>query len=558
MSFIIKENTELVHCKLTDEGRRKISLGKFNPTKFSIGDSEMNYEYFIDNNHDFTETFITSPIDKYKKIKHTIKSKLTDESDKYDLLFDTVEERKYIRNVEDRGFFYGEQYTHELKTDADLIKVKDFKIDISDLNSDGNFKLKIRKTDNYDNILKPEPNIGDYIVIKFNNPYSTSDQFGEGTIDSNQLNPILWYKIVDISGNLYDNTIEITIDRELPNFNTLIAPDTIFSYGFILPSYDSMKYFYNSQYISDYWENGVLNFTKTDNNPPINTQIWNLNIIHINDIAGLNNLNIRKIDQKTNSYAGLITYLTESDFILNNIGIIHFTNYNPSNIYGEKFEEDIVINLPTILWHRNLDNKIGLKLKSDNVLKFSESHGFEYYNLIDDFDNIVGIIFNDLKIIIITDQELLFALSYKSNRNWTLPEPKINFNLNTCFLDTSGLATIYYGRLEVLGSLVNIPTPDDIDIFSGIQVNNANVIDFSLTIPFASQDNDFIWLAIPSAFPIRTKWYINIFNRGDISGIKNINGNLFPTPETKIINSIEYSIYISNYRTKAQTINFLI
>ena len=557
MSFIIKENTELVHCKLTDEGRRKISQGKFNPTKFTVGDSEVNYEYFRDNNHNTEDSFVKSPIDRYRKIKYIVKPDPNQEIDKKDLIIDLIEEREYLRNIDDKGFFNGNLYNHTLKTTSDFIKVKDFKIDISDLNSDGNFTLKIRKTPNY-TTLSEEPSINDYIIIKWNNPFSGSDEFVDGVIDSNQINPILWYKIINITGTLSDNTIELIVDRELPNFNVLTPSNTIFSYGFILPSYDSMKYFYNSPYISDYWEQGVLDFEKTDNNPPLDSQIWNMNIILIDDIAGINNLNIGKDKQLSNGYAGLITYLSDNDYVLNNIGVIHFTNNNPLNTYGEKFVENIEINLPTILWHKNEDNKIGVRLKSDNILKFSEKYNFEYYNLIDDFNNIIGLIFNDLKIIIITDQELLFALSYKSNRNWTLVEPKPNFNLNTCFLDTSGFATIYYGTFEVLGGLVNIPIPDDIDILSGTEVNNVNVTDFSLNIPFNSDDNDFIWLAIPSNFDLRTKWYVNIFNRGNIGGVKNINGNLFPNPETKIVNGVEYSIYISNYRTKAQFINFLL
>jgi len=45
----------------------------------------------------------------------------------------------------------------------------------------------------------------------------------------------------------------------------------------------------------------------------------------------------------------------------------------------------------------------------------------EYYDLADESDNIVGKVFTELKIFVIEDQELLFAMSYKSNRNWTLP-----------------------------------------------------------------------------------------------------------------------------------------
>lgn len=557
MSFIIKENIVYVHCKLTDEGRRKISEGKFNPTMFSIGDSEVNYEYYRDNNHNIEDSFVNSPIDRYNKIKYTIKSTKDDTIDKYNLILNSPTERTYLRDVEDIGFYNGSKYNFTLKTDNLFVKSKNFKIDLSNLDKNNNFNLKIIKTNNYDSSTK-EPESGDYVVIKWNNPYTISDNFVDGEIDANQINPYIWYKIKDKTGTLSNNTIELTVDRELPNFGTGLTENTLFSYGYIYPSYNSMEYFYNSPYVSDYWDSRVLNFENTDNNPPIDSQIWNMNILHIDDIIGINNININKDKQLSNPYAGLTTYLSELDDIYTNIGIIHYTNNNPSNKYGDKFEENIEINLPTILWHKNEDNKTGLYLKSDNIKKYTSSHDLEYYNLVDDWGNVLGKIFNDLKLIIITDQELLFALSYKSNRNWTMVEPLINFNLNTCEVDTSGNGTVLYGTFEVLGSLVEIPVPDDIDIFDGNSVDNINLTGFSLDIPFGSNDNDFIWLAIPSIFPIRTKWYVNIFNRGDIGGIKNINGNLFPDPETTIVNGIEYTIYISNYRTKAETINFLL
>jgi hypothetical protein len=56
----------------------------------------------------------------------------------------------------------------------------------------------------------------------------------------------------------------------------------------------------------------------------------------------------------------------------------------------------------------------------------------EYRDLVDQYGNIVGKVFNDLKIFVIEDQELLFAMSYKSNRNWTLPAAVASFNESIC------------------------------------------------------------------------------------------------------------------------------
>ena len=51
----------------------------------------------------------------------------------------------------------------------------------------------------------------------------------------------------------------------------------------------------------------------------------------------------------------------------------------------------------------------------------------------DGFPSRVGKVFPDQKIIVIDDEEIIAAMSYKSNRNWTLPAPKLTLvTPNTC------------------------------------------------------------------------------------------------------------------------------
>ena len=82
------------------------------------------------------------------------------------------------------------------------------------------------------------------------------------------------------------------------------------------------------------------------------------------------------------------------------------------------------------MWHKNITPKLGLTLTPKNGLKLltgdTKSLNINYYDLCDNWDNVVGKVFPDLKIFVIEDQELLFALSYKSNRSWTLPNFKIS------------------------------------------------------------------------------------------------------------------------------------
>jgi hypothetical protein len=107
----------------------------------------------------------------------------------------------------------------------------------------------------------------------------------------------------------------------------------------------------------------------------------------------------------------------------------------------------------------------------------------------------------------------------------------------------------YYGNYKVEGGIVSIPFASDINILSGIVVTDQNPKDV-LTISFNSDVDDFIWFAIPSVFGFKNRWYVNPLNNGEIGGIKDINGNLFPTPESITLNGDRYDVYISNYRTK--------
>ena len=110
------------------------------------------------------------------------------------------------------------------------------------------------------------------------------------------------------------------------------------------------------------------------------------------------------------------------------------------------------------MWHKNPECCLGETFWVDppgfdnpDIVLFQEryiqstknedmnSPGIRYYHLWDTninpdgYPNRVGKVFPDDRIIIIDDEELLAAMSYKSNRNWTLPAPKIFLSTpNTC------------------------------------------------------------------------------------------------------------------------------
>jgi hypothetical protein len=88
--------------------------------------------------------------------------------------------------------------------------------------------------------------------------------------------------------------------------------------------------------------------------------------------------------------------------------------------------------------------------------------GIRYYHLWDTnpnssstpvagIPNRVGKVFPDSKIIVIDDEELVAAMSYKSNRNWTLPSPKVSLiTPNICGLDNNSVEGILSASTEYL------------------------------------------------------------------------------------------------------------
>jgi hypothetical protein len=148
------------------------------------------------------------------------------------------------------------------------------------------------------------------------------------------------------------------------------------------------------------------------------------------------------------------------------IAIIHYTNQTIDFFYGEKFAlepydpanpddttgeaTNFKLHLPWLMWHKSPTCCLGETfyvsppdfilndtietLLSPHYIKSTKnddmnSPGIRYYFLWDNnptasntsVPNRVGKVFPDQKIIVIDDEELVAALSYKSNRNWTLP-----------------------------------------------------------------------------------------------------------------------------------------
>jgi hypothetical protein len=156
------------------------------------------------------------------------------------------------------------------------------------------------------------------------------------------------------------------------------------------------------------------------------------------------------------------------------IAIVHYTNQSLDNIYGEKFAtlpfdpqnpttdpglaRNFKLTIPTLMWHKSTGSTIGEVFYIDPpgydlcIPYYIKSipnpdmndPGIRYFHLYDtnpdDNGNLnrIGKVFPDQEIVIIDDEEVAAALSYKSNRNWTLPAPQLSLiTPNTCFTNNN-------------------------------------------------------------------------------------------------------------------------
>ncbi len=454
MSFILKTNPTVINIKLTNIGRQYLSQGQLTFDKWALGDSEINYEFNDAINFDSFRANILRPKDANPKFLSFIKRDSTDETSIYTALPTVVSNTNIMTNsATERGFFSVTTGGTEIYTDPQHCKQPDMMTYISGATGAAGTgaTIQLKKSPTYLANLT-EPIVGDYLLIKWANPLITG-----GTVTKNvgQVVPYLWYKILAKTGTLAANTLTVTLDRATPNFGGLGG--NIASGVFCYPnnnnravSGDAIQTYYSAPFVTDFIEDSVIAFLENCICPTQDVPVWNMTIVFTEEIAGVT-ANARNFSQYySKSYGGFVRYIERISPSVKKIGIIHFSNASPSNHYGEGFFEDSpVLDLPTIMWHYETGKTIGLRLTTEfdvNILPTLET---PYRNLVDRFGNVVGKVFNDLKIFVIEDQELLFAMSYKGNRNWTLPRPVIGLNLTQC-------ETV--NNMSSLTFLVNSPT----------------------------------------------------------------------------------------------------
>lgn len=422
MGYINQKTEPLVNVKLTDKGRSQLSLGKLTFTNFTLSDGEMVYTV-----PDAKQLNILRPADNQPASSYLIASEETN----YVLPITSIVSHPHIQHApaKERGFFTG------ATLNSDYMICGGYQVSYADINNVDN-KVDV-KVEGGVTVQTGVPTVGDLMLIKLPPPSYTGAALSAWFIDPEPI-PFLWYQVVSISNDSAAG-FTVEVDRKLPNMDTGAT-----SMGY--------AYFYSKTIINDldeeypsaYWGEGLLDFTDTCTNGSHDVPIWNMNVVSVADIIGLDSTYYQGHNDALGvHYKGLYPYLLyiTNDPKQDKIGVIHYTNNTVNNYYGEGFQIDsknrFELIIPTLLWHKKqfggagFGNDIGYTFGTNSKSPVEKFIGtLRYFDLLDNEENngkdnltLVGKVFPDLKIAVIENEELITAMSLKSNRNWTLPKP---------------------------------------------------------------------------------------------------------------------------------------
>jgi hypothetical protein len=413
MSFIQKSESVVINSKLTNIGRLLLSNGTLTFKKLEFGDSEIDYTLIRDNNSLLlgTEFIVLRPKDANPNIKYPIP--ILDNSTETKTSISVQSLPSLVTNTAtQRGFFTGSTSAgFTALTASTYIK------GITTVNTSGVSGTNVFSLASVTNITADT-----MLLVDWRNPKLTSFSDLTGVIGESYPRQLLFYKVISVAGNL------VTVDRPLPNFN--IASTANKSLVYIYPPNNAIDNYYSTGTSISYWNDNTLAFNSNCNIASDDVKVWNFNIVYNKTPAGVKNDYIPQYYDSA-IFAGFKEYIQgySTNSAKTQFGIVHYTNKTISNYYGEGFNNNTFsLTLPTIMYHKKTSATMGIVLSASTIRQSKPTTltGFttEFYDLVETTSNItVGKVFNDLKIAVIEDEEILNALALKSDRSHTLPSP---------------------------------------------------------------------------------------------------------------------------------------
>ncbi len=476
MGFILKNTSGLINTRITDTGRQYLSEGNFNIAYFQIGDSEVCYgcasgvpesNGFVLEPSFNAQNSVGVPQSNKEEIKYPFYLQGTS-GNTYGVPTRQSEETNVYNFTDELGLFTGSSGNFSAITSSAYTITCNYVVDFTGLTSGNTLDLLY----DFCSSSTGTPQENQIIAINF------EPSAGCGNITGNP--PVLFYKIQSVTGSGL-GPYTVTLDRNIPDFDAMSCSGN--ARVCIYPS--GMTPFYYDEVPTSYFCNDCASGATTNiwnmNIPWSESPAGVFATINENytKYGSVNYLGTKEyLGYQTNSgqvfenYNG-VTAQTDT-FYFNSfderidvlpseqkaIAIVHYTNSSVVNYYGEKFAfqpydpanpnvpgyaRNFRVELPTLMWHKSTGTTIGQTFYVDPVgysllepsymlsLKNEDMNlpGMRYYHLYDNNPDVngnlnrVGKVFPDSELIVFDDEEIVAALSYKSNRNWTLPAPKL-------------------------------------------------------------------------------------------------------------------------------------
>lgn len=458
MSYISKNTGAFVNARITDKGRELLSIGQLNFSTFRLGDSEVDYST-LGAGYNIALQNVLKAKSNQPSIKTPILPTANAITPDVSISSLTPIELSEVVTGPEKGFFTyfsgGTPIEYTAYTTSNYVVQADTFIPVSGMN--GTTIANVLQGSEYQSGSQ-EPSVGDYMMVKMSNPDLLSTQ-DKGVVEVNSPVPYLWYKVQSLSGTVSADTLVVEVDRNLPNFSTSTSNN------------QASTLFYPGPASGYTFDTGIYS----------GGTVWNMNNVWSDNIIGVD----------TSVYEGFASYGSES-FVgskeyygytselqlsgdtdgysnnINSISILHYSNSEscqnvPEEIYGQRFYVDTtigqspIVKMPTLMWHRRefsgsgtadlIGNDFVVTGGTKTVTLGGSPTQITYYDLVDQNspDIKVGRLFPNLQTVTIDNQELVAALSYKSNRNWTLPtlEYGLTTNTNGLFSQTQDVYVSY-------------------------------------------------------------------------------------------------------------------
>lgn len=501
MGYIIKDTAALINSKLTDAGRKRISEGTFNISYFQVGDSEVCYDCIpgadlstgmvLDAEYNAQNL---SPLPQKNKANVKYPILVTTQSDNtYGIPIPEPQIDNIYNTAATLGFFTADTtYTYSNVVDSAFSAFTstgytinpNYTINMATLNS--GTTVTVSNSNPLDLSTSGTPAAGDFVTIFFaDETQPVVNNF-----------PVLTYKVVDFDGT----TLEV--DRNFPDLQTMgytgnarliFYPSGMTElYDTFTPEFywdiDAINFESNcdmSNYFVKVWN---MNIPWTENPAGLFTntyqgydQFGSTGYTGTKEYLGYNSDTGQTDTDSTYYYNSFSEKVILSPSDQKSIAIVHYTNQSIDNFYGEKFAMTSVdplfslsgqtgpgrrfrVNVPTLMWHKSTGTTMGETFYVDpdgfdgknlftphyiesNVNTDMNNPGIRYYHLWDTntnsngLPNRVGKVWPDFKMITFDDDEIIAALSNKSNRNWTLPAPKLGLIVPNSFNGQTGSDT---------------------------------------------------------------------------------------------------------------------